>query len=730
MINLERIVIQDFLSIENIDYTFKQSIPIAITGINLDNNGQAKNGVGKSSFIEPIAMLTTGLTLRDCLTKELVRTGQDKAVIEGYYRNTHDNRILHIKRIIWANTKPQECYITYGTEEVHKRLDDINSKNAWILDELGITQEDFFQFFLITKEKYKPFLKASDTTKKDIVNRFSGANKTDEIFPILDAEIDSFAKLVNQYELDINKLSSQKQVYIQEIEKEENIDVEGEKEKKIKEINATIESHNDKILHSDDESLFKGQEIGNANDDLTDYKRTEENWDSLIELVKTQKEEILQEVEGVKLKVSKINEKYVRLRAFEQSKINTINNEIESIKKAINSIEQNKASIKVIIEGHEDLILRLNTEKASITNKLLESITCPKCTHEFTLDESFDVEGGKARIKTIENDIFLIQSEIVLENEKIDIENKKIAEEQNKITLQDELINSVRKIIDELRTQEVNEKKSLNDSLTVLNDKSFSFDQETQAIKNRKNDYEIGLMKKQRVISELENSLKLLQNNINTLFSEIESFERQIEIIKNESRSSIKEEYQKMCAEIDIKVSDKQKLLDTELENKKNLEQWKINFTGFKSYLANQSIKSIENYTNLYLKEMNSDLSIKIEGYKVDKKKVSEKITTTIYRSGFEFGSYGRFSGGERARIDMAVILAIQTLINLNSRNGFNCIIIDEVMESLDAVGLENIIDSLNGIDKVVMIVTQNEINVNPQNVLNFVKENGVTRIG
>lgn len=730
MINLERIVIQDFLSIENIDYTFKEGVPIGITGINLDNNGQAKNGVGKSSFIEPIAMLTTGLTLRDCLTKELVRAGQDKAIIEGYYRNTHDNRTLHIKRIIWANTKPQECYITYGTEEVHKRLDDINSKNAWILDEFGVTQEDFFQFFIITKERYKPFFKTSDNTKKDIINRFSGADKTDAIIPLLDLEIDSLVKLINQYEFDINKLNSQKQVYIQEIEKEESVDIENEKQKKIEEINIKIENNNDKILSLDDEITIKIKELSEKNDELVNFKNSEEKWDSLIGDINVQKSNVLNTVNKVKTDINDINAKYNDLRKVESNKIDSINQNIEIIKTNINHREIAKNASKQNIKEFDTSIVELNKERAQITNKLLELITCPKCTHKFTLDEEFDIEAGKKRMSEIDSDIELLNEEINNENKNIEAEDLKIEDENKNISLENNKKDEIRKQIDLISEQEVNEKKSLNEELTKLNEQIFTHDQEIQSVKNRKHNYELVLMTKQRVISELENTLKLLQNNIDTLFSEIESFEKQIEIIKNENNTSRKEEYQKMCNEIDIKIIDKQKLLDIELENKKAVEQWKVNFVSFKSYLANQSIKSIENYTNLYLKEMNSDLSVRIDGYKVDKKKVSEKITTTIYRSGFEFGSYGRFSGGERARIDMAVILAIQTLINLNSRNGFNCIIIDEVMESMDAVGLENIIDSLNGIDKVVMIVAQNEINVNPQNVLNFVKENGVTRIG
>src|SRR5690606_17221916 len=100
-----------------------------------------------------------------------------------------------------------------------------------------------------------------------------------------------------------------------------------------------------------------------------------------------------------------------------------------------------------------------------------------------------------------------------------------------------------------------------------------------------------------------------------------------------------------------------------------------------KSYLANLSLKNIEELVNFYLTKMNTDLSVEIEGYKQKGKKITEKITETILRGMTPIGSYNRFSGGERGRIDVASILANQTLINNNaSPKGLDLIIIDEVL--------------------------------------------------
>src|SRR5690606_19898343 len=152
-------------------------------------------------------------------------------------------------------------------------------------------------------------------------------------------------------------------------------------------------------------------------------------------------------------------------------------------------------------------------------------------------------------------------------------------------------------------------------------------------------------------------------------------------------------------------------------------------FKAFKSYLVIQSLKHIQNLMNSFLSEMNTDLSVEIEGFKQKGKKISEKITETILRSGTPIGSYSKFSGGERGRIDIGSILANQTLINNKAENGLDLILIDEVLESVDEEGVKNIIQSMENIDKTMLLITQNEINTLPDQVITFEKQHGKLQI-
>jgi exonuclease SbcC len=129
---------------------------------------------------------------------------------------------------------------------------------------------------------------------------------------------------------------------------------------------------------------------------------------------------------------------------------------------------------------------------------------------------------------------------------------------------------------------------------------------------------------------------------------------------------------------------------------------------------------------------MGSNITINMEGYRLlsGGKKLKEEITTLVYKDGFEKGSYGKFSAGERGRIEISCILAMQNLINLNSSTGgLDLLICDEILDSLDVLGLESIMTSLENIESTVMIVSQNSINSLKEDTILVQKLNGESKI-
>ena len=166
------------------------------------------------------------------------------------------------------------------------------------------------------------------------------------------------------------------------------------------------------------------------------------------------------------------------------------------------------------------------------------------------------------------------------------------------------------------------------------------------------------------------------------------------------------------------------------LEDEKfEINQWSLNFKSFQQYLGVKVLKVIEGHVNKSLLDMRSDLRLRLEGFKQKTDgTTSEKITPYILRDGM-VKRYGNFSGGEKARLNGAVMSTIQDMINsTNKYGGLNFLSFDEIFESSDRLGVVNLIDSFKELSKTVMITTQLDVKADCE-VLKVVKEFGISKI-
>jgi exonuclease SbcC len=129
---------------------------------------------------------------------------------------------------------------------------------------------------------------------------------------------------------------------------------------------------------------------------------------------------------------------------------------------------------------------------------------------------------------------------------------------------------------------------------------------------------------------------------------------------------------------------------------------------------------------------MRSNLSIETDGYKeLSNGKLKEEISAKILRSGLEEGTYGKYSSGERGRIDISSTCAIQTLLNLSCESGgLNFLGVDEALDSIDSKGIESIINALQDIGKTIMIISQNtSVNIDSRYLVKIQKHLGIGKI-
>lgn len=688
-----RLKIKNIVSHVDSEYEFKNGKAVIIVGLNHDNPSQRGNGSGKSALIESLALAFTGNSIRDVKTKELINRQAKEGEVELELFNSKFQKTLKISRKIYAGTKSQECRVWIENEEV--RLSDVNSYNKFIFDEIGLTKEDFFNFYLLVEANYSPFLRVGDAKKKEIINRFSGADSIDQLLPLVKADLDLFTPEFDRINKEISQEQGKIAAYDESIERLTVEEREWE-EKKAVEIN----SLKNKVI--DSQTLIENYRNENAN-------RLKKARELKEELIAKQYSTQLQELEKEKAQhldaKSKLEQKIRELT----SAVSKVKDE-EEFKKRIKTITDRETHLIKLNKENAEIKAEYEEFKSEVEVQLQDVIECPQCSHHFSFKNAeFNEQAAKESLREVEQQIEILDAEIKSNKQEIDsgLFNQKQQVNQDILNKQNEIRNKI------------NEN---NENVAKHNSSILAIDQKSQEIVKQIK------IEKDLIANEVENISKN-RKLVGGLLQLINTYQNSINEIESRNISKEKKAVYDNKIVSEAKISELTQEFDTLTEDRKRIAQWEVNFKNFKSFVANQSIKNIEDYTNIFLRQMGSDLGIFLDGFTtLASGKLKEQISIDVLRGGFNEGSYGAFSGGERGRIDICVILAIQQLINLNCKSGgLDLLICDEILDQIDTLGLESIINSLQNVNRTIMIVSQNEINALKDCTLLIEKRNKIS---
>ena len=354
---------------------------------------------------------------------------------------------------------------------------------------------------------------------------------------------------------------------------------------------------------------------------------------------------------------------------------NNIHNELKKLDGKnldIDKLESNLKKIKKSIEDKKNLKDENKKIIRSAEQDLGGAVVCPKCGENFIPESELNlsVEDTKKILKEAEQ-----------ENKSIETEISKLLEQRKDIQTE---IDKAEEIQDTIRRKK-REIKSNEDEIQIIDKKIVNRKKEIIELKKRK-----------------ENNVA-----IKSIEDKIDECERKIE-------------------EVQKKIMP----LEEEL-NQVNYWIYYMGKNGFKTYLANKAVSVLEGTVNSYLNKFKSDLSVNINGFKILKDgSVREKIESFVLESGMNPKLFMAMSGGERGRIKLAGILAIQHLINMSlNGNGLNLLILDESLSGIDSEGTMEFVNILENIGSTILLITQNiEDSKIFKNVLTVEKKNGVSR--
>lgn len=725
---LDRLILKDFLTYEFLDYEFENK-PLLIQGLNLTDDGQTTNGTGKSGLQTGIEQCITASNSRNVRDNEIITYGKKQARIQLFASCDVRKETIHIDwDIKLSGSNVLRLKIKKYGEQWAENDDNGNSVNdvsfsnvndgkKAIIDWFAITKEDLFNYYIINNSRFTSFFKSSNTDKVALINRFSDASIVEGVEKIDTSELQT---KYQESQTKINQTEGAITLLKEQITKEKGRDLKEENKKEQEEIDVEIEDIKEEIED------IKTSSIDNIKKVLVPKLKKE------IEAKKLEKNDL----DKTKLELEK--EKKIEEKVLEK-----INNELKEAQKQIEDFkstdwklerkdfEENILKEKNGLKPFETAKKEAEAQEAKIATflknietKLSGVIECPKCNHKFTLGEETlpQLELKKSTGITLKK-----KAEDLIKTNVDSIDSIKSK------------IKGIEESISEINIREGKEIESKSELSTALNTIEKRVNEIDRKIKHIDQEIKTNASKEASRLHELkvlEDSLKNTSVEIEGFIKEIENYNKEIENLEVK-KSGLKVESNKghiKTLEKDLSVLEETlvTLKHTHINIGDEIyvcNQWIQNFKQFRMHLANQSLEVIEYHCNRYLKEMGSDLLVKMEGYKMKADNtVKDEINAIIIRDIER--SFNSFSGGERGRLLFASILANRYMINeTHPYGGLDFLMIDEALEGLDSSGFVSLIESSKLLDIPVLIVTHVTIEDESNDVLTIVKENGISKI-
>ena len=758
-----------------------------IFGKNEDNASQPCNGSGKSSLIEAISFALTGEQLRKVKSvEEIINDHAENAYVYVRLTNDYNNTTFTIERTISRNA-PQsiEChkYDCAGVEiETDKTIQPtVSDYNKFILCEIGLTKDEIYNNFILCDNKYESFFDCSDKNKKEIINRFSNGVIIDDSIDRLQQDMapvvseltvannkvvginGSISAIKNELEHVDEKKANARQERGARIERldeqiqkcRSDIEVVEEKRKKAesrlillnglqKEVKgldesnlSLLEAYNEIKAMCEDNELEAVSEFDKMSEQYKNLLSEQKNSikqinrqiDDATATLKQSKDEQQRYAESYKKHCddeTKLTEKDIALKEKINAEISKIDVKLDKIEEDINANKKRQAELSALISRNETL--------------LNGAVICPKCQHKFFVNEDITVDDVKKTLDDLRSEertkkeeaaklikeFDFVDEDGAKKSEEIDSINAKMKARSNELDAEyrelkslsgkvDQAENSVISLQKQLANAE-NELDRLNGKIEVMRNRLFG--EITGILEGR-------VMNGKNYIEQQDSSIVFLKGQMSQYQ---QSKKELIEAPETDFEASLQESLEKYQDE--LKSAQK---IASEIETKYNrLKEQELHFTMFKSYIANKKIDALSHIVNDFLEKIGSDIRLKLEGFTVTKTgKFRDKISVQVMRDGIDCGSYHKFSGGEKARLNLACILSLHTLTNSNCEEGkgLDFIIIDELLDKSDEVGMATYCEALNKLGQTALLITQGGISEGYPHKLLIVKKQGVSTI-
>lgn len=410
--------------------------------------------------------------------------------------------------------------------------------------------------------------------------------------------------------------------------------------------------------------------------------------------------------------------------------------------------EAKSALIQILQLGIYDKFFRDAKAKAdSIEQQLLKISDRREAIAEILSKNSDDSVMSKVNLDELNKEILLWRTELYTKESFCDSSKQIFTKlEKDKVRIEEQINQIVFEIDREERQYAVIESSNLCPTCGS----QFHTEIKAQTLSHRAQETEIKRIEKCALIVERESIQSQLLNtdehtrkfeveiaDINTKLSELGTRKTEIE-----TRKAVGGEA-KILAELEQKDLDQQSY-EYQID-KRIYEVLKETFDkgGIPSRIIASTVAEIEVEANKILSLLSSgkmrvalvtQKTLKSSDRIAETLEIHVKYLTNKGLSGKLYYDrlYDLLSGGEKFRVDLALRIALSSI--LSRRNGYRCetLIIDEGLGSLDDIGKEKFIELTKLVSdqfKLVIIVTHTDVKERYDNVIEVVKRDGISEV-
>lgn len=386
-----------------------------------------------------------------------------------------------------------------------------------------------------------------------------------------------------------------------------------------------------------------------------------------MQLKAAQRREVVEDILDIGI-FSNMNQLLKDRISLTKSQLITIDNEIKIIKA---KIESQNAIISTLSTVKTDTINQVN-DKIKLNNDTIDNykIRIDELTSELALlnDKISDKQNLTSKLQEVNNLISKYNNSIKQKNGHIHF-----------FDTNDVCFTCSQHITHDYKSQVVSD---LNIKINEDSDKLGALEKAMTVIQSNLNKIESiqkEITSKNIELSTINNSILLLNKQNSQYMKEISDVETDTSNI-NLEKTKLKE----LAALVIEKLTEKNTL--TELRSIQDASSLLLKDTGVKTAIIREYLPVMNTLINKNLATMDSYIKFELD----------ESFNETIksrYRDDF---TYSSFSEGEKKRIDVSILFAWRSIATMKNSLNTNLLIMDEIAESLDADGVDTLLQLLN----------------------------------